>query len=426
MNTNILFIITVITLWIFSSWEIFNNLSWGRLRKIEEEDKEKAVKVEEWLENSESYSIVFKFILFFLIALIATLASDVFQEYIEKFFSFATTDTFLYSILIHFIPALLISFIILVFNEIISHMFVRKFDIEILTITMPIIKFLNISLLFPILLFIRFISKTAKSKQIDDEDKPTTEDEIMSLLENNDQDEDDSSLEEDEKQMIKGIFELDDTIVREIMTPRVDVMALPIDTPIEEAVDLFIKTGHSRIPIYHNTVDEISGIILAKDFLNKENIKHKQLKDLAHKPIYIPETKSTLILLNELKGSHNHFAVVIDEYGGTAGIITMEDILEEIVGEIHDEHETEEEIVPKKENDGSYIIEARTLLDEVEELFDVKLPEDEDVDTIGGLISAKFGKIPEQGEKINIEDILKVIVLKADKRRVLTLKINKL
>jgi putative hemolysin len=426
MSTNILILIAIVTLWMISSWEAFNRLSWGRLRKIEEENKERAEKVENWLDNKDSYLLVFKFVLFFLIALIAALVSDVFQIYIENVFKFASQDAFLYNILIYFVPALVISFILVVFTEAIIHMLVSKFDIEILSVTIPIIKFLNVTLLFPILLVIRFISKVINKKQSVDEDKPTTEDEIMSLLENDDQDEDDTSLEEDEKQMIKGIFELDDTIVREIMTPRVDVMALPISASIEEAIELFIKTGHSRIPVFHNTVDEISGIILAKDFLNKENIENKLLKDLAHKPIYIPETKSTLILLNELKGSHNHFAVVIDEYGGTAGIITMEDILEEIVGEIHDEHETEEEITPKEEKDGSYIIEARTLLDEVEELFDIKLPEDEDVDTIGGFISAIFGKIPEPDEEICIEDLLKVKVLKADKRRVLTLKITKL
>ena len=425
MNTNFLIFTTIVTLWIVSSWEAYNRLSWGRLRKIEEEDKEKAEKVEIWLDNRHSYLIVFRFIIFFLVALIASLFSDVFQGYIEEIFKILSEDTFIYSFLIYFVPAVIIAFALIIITEAIIRIFISKFDIEILSITMPIIKLLNYSLLYPILLIVNLISKGFKNQSVDD-DKPTTEDEIMSLLENDDQDEDDSSLEEDEKQMIKGIFELDDTIVREIMTPRVDVMALPISASIDDAIALFIKTGHSRIPVYYSTVDEISGVILAKDFLNKDNLKDKSLKDLAYNAIYIPETKSTLALLNELKGSHNHFSVVIDEYGGTAGIITMEDILEEIVGEIHDEHETEEEIGPKEEKDGAYIIEARTLLDEVEELFDVKLPEDEDVDTIGGFISAKFGKIPEEGEEICIEDLLKVKVLSADKRRVLTLRINKI
>jgi putative hemolysin len=426
MHTDLLFFIIIVTLWFISAWEAFSQLSWGRLRKIEEEDKEKAEKVECWLDNKNSYLVVFKFVLLFLVALIALLVSDIFHKHLANLFKFAMKTPLLYDFWIYIVPAIIISLFLIITTEAIIRIFVSEFDIEILSITMPTIKLLNVTLLYPIMLIVNLISKGVRRHQVVDDDKPTTEDEIMSLLENDDQDVDDRSLEEDEKQMIKGIFELDDTIVRELMTPRVDVMALPVTASIDDAIDLFIKTGHSRIPVYHNTVDEISGIILAKDFLNKENINNKTLKDLAYKPIYIPETKSTLALLNELKGSHNHFSVVIDEYGGTAGIITMEDILEEIVGEIHDEHETEEEISPKEEKDGAYIIEARTLLDEVEELLDVKLPEDEDVDTIGGLISAKFGKIPEPGEEICIDDVVNVKVLKADKRRVLTLRVNKM
>ena len=426
MEINILIVITIITLFIIAGWEAINQVSWGKLRRLEAENNKKARCVENWLKNKSSYITVFRILLFFLVSIIASLVFEVSHEYLLQLLSFLKEQHNLLIVLMHVIPAIIITFVLIVLTESILRLFVMKYDIEVLTLVMPFIKFMNVTLLYPILLFIRVILKIIKRSHSIDEDKPSTEDEIMSLIDNNyNKNDDENSLEEDEKQMIKGVFELDDTIVREIMTPRVDVIALPIKAEIQEAIDLFIESGYSRIPVYYSTVDEISGIILAKDFLDKVALENKALEELVYKPIYIPETKSTLALLNEFKGSCNHFSVVIDEYGGTAGIITMEDILEEIVGEIYDEHETEEEIVPQLNKDGSAVIEARTLVDEIEELFSIKLPDNEDVDTIGGLVSAKFGRIPEPDEEINLENILKVKVLKADKRRVLTLKIKK-
>ncbi|MCF7791451.1 MAG: hemolysin family protein [Victivallales bacterium] len=427
MFINFLIITVIISLWMISSWVAFSQLSWGRVRRIEEEDKHKAKKIETWLEEKDAYLIVFRFIIVFLISLIASLVFYIFHNYFDKIFEPIVGVGILSGVLMHLVPALLISSGMIILTEAFIRLLVMKYDLQVLNFTIPIIKFFNTTLLLPIFLLVNFIMKKIKRKYSQEDDRPTTEDEIMSLIENDNFDEDNNnSLEEDEKQMIRGIFALNDTIVREIMTPRVDVVALQLDSSIKEAIDLFIKTGHSRIPVYHNTVDEISGVILAKDFLEKDNIENKSLKNFAYKPIYIPETKSTLTLLNELKKSRNHFSVVIDEYGGTAGIITMEDILEEIVGEIHDEYETEEEIIPTPEKDGSYILEARTLLDDVEELFDIKLPEDKDIDTIGGLIAAESGKIPDPGDEFCIENIINVKVLKADKRRVLTLKIKPL
>ena len=140
--------------------------------------------------------------------------------------------------------------------------------------------------------------------------------------------------------------------------------------------------------------------------------------------MFVPETKQIGELLDDLKGSHNHFSVVIDEYGGTAGIVTLEDILEEIVGEIRDEHEATEESAPHFTDDGSVIMDARTMIDEVNEILNLKLPENEDVDTIGGFLCSRLGKIPESGLEITIDNSLNIKVLKADKRRVLTLQLK--
>ena len=425
IETLIFFIITF--LWIISGWEAFSQLTRGRIRKLENENSILAQKVEKWFENKAAYQIVYKIILFFNIAIIASLLFDIaHNSVLSKHFSYSqTSPTFWYIILHVFISAVLTVFLVIL-AEIVTRFFVIKYDIQTLKITMPLIMLLHYTLLYPFVIFINFVRlKVKRSQNIEEDDITTTEDEILSLLENDSTSGfDDNSLEEEEKQMIKGIFELNDTDVKEIMTPRVDVVAISSTSSIENAVKLFIDSGHSRIPVYLKTVDEISGIILAKDFLDTENIIGKNLTQLTHKPIFVPETKQIGDLLDDLKGSHNHFSVIIDEYGGTAGIVTLEDILEEIVGEIHDEHETIEESTIIFTDDGSVTMDARTLIDEVNEILKIKLPEDDDVDTIGGFLCSRLGKIPEPGLETTIDNFLNIKVLKADKRRVLTLQLK--
>ena len=425
IETLIFFIITF--LWIISGWEAFSQLTRGRIRKLENENSILAQKVEKWFENKAAYQIVYKIILFFNIAIIASLLFDIsHNSVLSMHFSYSqASSTFWYIILHIFISAVLTVFLVIL-AEIVTRFFVIKYDIQTLKTTMPLIMLLHYTLLYPFVIFINFVRlKVKRSQNIEEDDITTTEDEILSLLENDSTSGfDDNSLEEEEKQMIKGIFELNDTDVKEIMTPRVDVVAISSTSSIESAVKVFIDSGHSRIPVYLKTVDEISGIILAKDFLDTDNITGKNLTQLTHKPIFVPETKQIGDLLDDLKGSHNHFSVIIDEYGGTAGIVTLEDILEEIVGEIHDEHETVEESTIIFTDDGSVIMDARTLIDEVNEILKIKLPEDDDVDTIGGFLCSKLGKIPEPGLETTIDNFLNIKVLKADKRRVLTLQLK--
>ena len=255
--------------------------------------------------------------------------------------------------------------------------------------------------------------------------KVSTEDEILSFVENYSDNENDD-LEEEEKRMIKGILDLGDMSVREIMTPRVDLSALPSTASIEEAKKMFIETGHSRIPVYNRTVDEIKGIIYAKDFIDDRKIAGKTLDQLAHKPIFIPESKEVGELLEEIKRKHNHFAVIIDEYGGTSGIITFEDIIEEIVGDVQDEYDNEEEekTKPQLMPDGSIVLEARTMISDVNEIMDSDIPDTEAADTIGGYICYELGRIPEEGEIFHFENNpLSALVLKADKRKILQLKL---
>ena len=425
MIIEILVFFLITFLWFISGWEAFANLTKGRTRRLESENKALFKKVEKWHKNKSAYQIVYKFILFFNIAIIASLVFALSQNII-KYTIYTGASTSFWYIMPHIIVAAIITLILVILTEIIARFFVIKYGIQTLKITMPLVKLLYYTLLYPFVMFIDVTKqKIQRSQNDEEEDITTTEDEILSLLENDStSNKDESSLEEEEKQMIKGIFDLNDTDVKEIMTPRVDVIALSSKASLEKAIKLFIESGHSRIPIYQNTIDEISGIILAKDFLDTQNIEGKDLTQLSHKPIYIPETKQIDDLLDDLRGSHNHFSVIIDEYGGTAGIVTLEDILEEIVGEIHDEYEPKKESTFYFTDDGSAVMDARTLIDEVNEILKIDLPEDEDVDTIGGFLCSKLGKIPEPGEETTIANILNVKVLKADKRRVLTLELK--
>ena len=427
MSAEILIFFLITFLWIISGWEALTQLTRGRIRKMENDNTILAEKAEKWFDDKAAYLIVYRIILFFNIAIISSLLFDISQK--TKFFEFLSNSdnsSLFWSIIPHIFIAAIITVFLVILTEAITRILVLRYYTQTLKMTMPLVILLHYTLLYPFVIFIEFVKRKVRHSQNPEEDDlTTTEDEILSLLENDSvSGPDDNSLEEDEKQMIKGIFELNDTDVKEIMTPRVDVIAIPSTASIDIAVKIFIESGHSRIPVYLKTIDEISGIILAKDFLNTDNIIGKTLTELSHKPIFVPETKQIGDLLDDLKGSHNHFSVVIDEYGGTAGIVTLEDILEEIVGEIHDEHETVEESTFNFKDDGSVIMDARTMIDEVNEILKIKLPEDEDMDTIGGFLCSRLGKIPEPGLETTIDNYLNIQVLKADKRRVLTLQLK--
>jgi len=190
------------------------------------------------------------------------------------------------------------------------------------------------------------------------------------------------TIEEEEKEIIESIIEFQDKQVYEVMVPRVDAILLPVDTPIEKIIETIISTGHSRIPIYEGNIDNIIGIIHVKDLLKLTSLKDFKIKDYLHEPIFVPDTKRIGELFKEMRKKKTHMAIVLDEFGGFEGIVTMEDLLEEIVGEIQDEYDLEE--VPyRKISENEYIIDAKVTIDDVEEILNLDLPKD-DYDTFGG------------------------------------------
>lgn len=228
-----------------------------------------------------------------------------------------------------------------------------------------------------------------------------TEEELISIVGAGEEE----GVIEEEKELIHSIFEFGDTIVREVMVPRIDMVAVSVDAPIEEVLSLIIREGHSRIPVYEETVDNVVGIIFAKDLLiqmNKGNID-VPIRRLMRPAYYVPESKKVDELLRELQKKRLHMAVVVDEYGGTAGIVTIEDILEEIVGEIFDEYDIEETLV-EIIDENTIRMDARVNIDEANEILNTNLARD-DIDTIGGFVYSLFGRIPSLGETVCFENL---------------------
>ena len=232
-------------------------------------------------------------------------------------------------------------------------------------------------------------------------------------------------LEEFEVRMIRGVVELDSTIAREIMVPRVDVEAVEIGTPISDVVDRMIESGHSRLPVYREALDHIEGLVYARDLLKILNDPSDDstmlTEEMLREPLFIPETKTLEELLTEFQERRVHIAIVIDEYGGAEGIVTIEDLLEEIVGEIQDEFDYgEPEIEKIAEN--VYIMDARAALDDLRERLDV-IVEPDGFDTLGGLVYQRLGKIPTIGETVT-HDGLTIEVVSTVGRRLKTLKVT--
>lgn len=414
MELELFILAGIVFLWLVSAWEALSSMSGGRIRRIENKNKDLARRVESWLDHKKEYSIVFKILLLLLTAYMAFSLYRYLKSY-EAVSDYAGITT---------VAAV---FLLVVLADILGRFLLLRFDILILKITIPFVRGLRYSVLAPVLYVINIIDSEIERLQHEGEDdKTTAEDEIMSWVERENENGKENDLEEDEKRMIRGIFDLDDTPVREIMTPRVDMTSLPAKSTIIEAKREIVESGHSRIPIYGENVDEIKGIIFAKDFLDEKISENTKLEDIAHKPVFIPESKAVGDLLDEFKKNSNHFAVIIDEYGGTSGIVTLEDIIEEIVGEILDEYDTEEDVDPEpvKMPDGTFILDARTLIHDVNELLDSDIPEDEDADTIGGYVCGEIGRIPESGEELELEDGIHVTILKADRRKILTMKLK--
>ncbi len=229
---------------------------------------------------------------------------------------------------------------------------------------------------------------------------------------------------QNENQLLRNVLEFNDKTVREIMIPRTKVVAIDINAPREKVVKVVLSEGYSRLPVYKDTIDNIVGIVYAKDLINYiEEPNLFVLYDLLRPAYFVPETKKISDLLRELQRQKIHIAIVVDEFGGFKGIVTLEDIIEEIVGEIHDEYDKVEKNYELLE-DGSVIVDAGMLVSDLNKKFDFDIPEGTDYESIGGFVSKLAGKIPGEGDKIKFKDLI-FEVTKKSKRKIIELKISK-
>lgn len=276
-------------------------------------------------------------------------------------------------------------------------------------------------LVWPVYLIERGLLARALSAA-DEDDSPTPEEEIMTLVDEADGEE----LEEEEREIIRSVFEFGETVVREIMTPRVDIEGLRAGSTIAECVDKVQHSVHSRFPVYDETIDNITGVVHVKDLLRfmASGKKDGRVEEVLKKLGAVPETMPINDLLRQMRAQHFHIALVVDEYGGTAGIVCIEDIIEELVGEINDEYDLPEQDI-EKNADGSFLVKASMAVADLNEKLGLAIPESDEYDSVGGYVLNESGSIPPAGTKINAPGV-EITVQSASSRRIHTLRMTRL
>ncbi|MFO1019957.1 MAG: hemolysin family protein [Planctomycetales bacterium] len=290
----------------------------------------------------------------------------------------------------------------------------------------PVIRVLT-GLLSPLILaarwFDRIVHRIAGLEEPEKGDAAVITEEIRTVMEEGSRE---GVLEDEARSMIHRVMDLPEVDVADVMTPRTAMTTLSAEATLEEARELFVRVGHSRVPLLGQGADDIVGMLYAKDMLKYLDPRAPQtvkLIDCARKPFYVPETMGIDKLLEALKRERVHVAVVLDEYGGVAGLVTMEDILEEIVGEIADEHDESEADPFREVRPQVFEVDAGQHIDDVNERLETTIPSDQEIDTLGGFVFSQMGRIPLEGEQVQWENIL-FTVLHADKRRIKRLRLE--
>ncbi len=294
---------------------------------------------------------------------------------------------------------LVAAMVMLIFGELVPETVALRHSERLALILAPPLSIISI-VAMPVVRFMVWLSNAVArlfGARVEGDMPFVTEEEIKTMV---DAGEEEGVIQEEEKEMIYSIFELGDTLTREVMVPRIDVVALDVETPMLEALDAIMQGGHSRIPVYAETIDNVQGVLYAKDLLPylRQGRSDVPLAKILREAYFIPETKKASDLLPDLQQRRVHMAIVVDEYGGMAGLVTIEDLLEEIVGEIQDEYDIEEPFV-EFIGDNEYIFDARVDLDDLNRLMDVDLPTG-DSDTLGGFIYSQLGKVPAVGDHV--------------------------
>jgi CBS domain containing-hemolysin-like protein len=302
--------------------------------------------------------------------------------------------------------------VVLIFGEISPKTLAKERPEKFAMFSAPVLRVLK-TILTPINFIFGLWKKLLSIIFKSDEDRSITEEELLTIVEEAEQE---GGIDEEESNLIRSAIEFSEVEAIDILTPRIDITGIPMDATKEEIAKVFAETGYSRIPIYEDNLDHIEGIIYQKDFHNYVYNTDREVASIIRPVHYITKNKNIDELLKELQKEKSHFAVVVDEYGGTAGIVTLEDIIEELVGEIWDEHdEVTQDIVQNSESE--YLILGSANIEEVLDMLDIDMDEELDVLTVSGWVMDQLQKIPEEGDSFTYEN-LTVKVLKMDERRV--------
>ena len=399
----IILIILILINAFFASAEIaFISLNDAKIDIQAKEGNKKAKKIQNMLKNPSKFLATIQIGVTLAGFLSSAFASDTFADKLAP-----VLNTWLPSLSIStwksisiIIITIILSYFTLVFGELVPKRIAMKYYEKVSFASIGIIKTISV-ITAPFVKFLTF-STNIVSKLFGvtgEEEDNVTEEEIRMMV---DVGEEKGTIEEEEKEMINNVFEFNDKFVSEIMVPRNKIFALDIDMTIAEVIEkLSEDMRYSRIPVYDENMDNIKGIIYIKDLLISNKNKNSKIKSLVKEAYFVSETKRVNELFQELRKDKKQIAIVLDEYGGTAGMVTMEDILEEIVGEIYDEYDKETDKFKKIDNN-TFLFDASIALYDVEKFLDIDIDE-EDVDTLGGYLVKKLDRIPKDGEKPIVE-----------------------
>lgn len=375
----------------------------NKLRHMAEEGNEKASLLARLLSQPSSFLAAIQVGVTLAGLLSSAIASESFADRITMLFAGTTVSPSLVKALSIIVITILLSYFTLVFGELVPKRIAMQNPEKIAFGVVGTLNFVS-KVFRPFVAFLAFstnsivrlfgISGEAESNNV-------TEEEIRMMV---DVGEETGVIEESEKEMINNVFEFNDRFAYEIMTHRTDISAVELTATLQEIIEIGLNEGYSRIPVYEDDLDDIVGVLYVKDllrFVGRELDKEFDIRDFMHPPLFVPESKRCRELFKVLKLQKMHMAIVIDEYGGTAGIVTMEDLLESIVGNIQDEYDHEEEEFSVID-ESTFDIDGTTDIEEVCRLLDTELPEGE-YDTLGGLIIEKLGRIPRENEHPSID-----------------------
>lgn len=408
VTTLILMVFLVIMSAYFSATETaFSTLNKTRLRTLADKGDKKAARV---LDLSEDYDKLLSTILVGNNLVNITLSSVATIFFIRIMNGDSNTGATLATVVT--------TVVVLIFGEISPKSLAKEAPESFASFAFPILRFF-IFILTPInflfSLWKRLLSKIFKVS----DDRGVTSDEIITII---DTAEEDGEIDSDESEILRSAVEFNDQEAEDILTPRVDVVGVSEEASKEEIATVFTKTGYSRLPVYKDSLDDIVGIVHQKDFYDGPQVTEKPLSDIMKDPVYVTPSMKIRDILRLLQKTKSHIAVVTDEYGGTLGIVTMEDILEEIVGDIWDEHD---EVIEEfsKVSDDTYKIKCSANLDEMFELFEIEGETESDSITVSGWVMEEIGRVPVEGDKFTYEN-LDVTVSSTDNKRVLEIMVT--